>query len=82
MAPEYGADGDFWRFTPAGAQMLFQEFFLPDDLKVRPHGNLLTTIAYLYGLACHELSEAEFEIHDPDRPLIVSVRARTRVAGR
>ena len=36
MAPEYGADGDFWRFTTAGARMLFQDFFLPDDLKVRP----------------------------------------------
>ena len=73
VAPEQGLDGDFWRFTPAAAARLFGEFF--DHVDARSYGNVLVTIAFLYGLACHELTREEFEAHDPDVPLIIGVRA-------
>ena len=76
LAPEQGLDGDFWRFTAAAARRLFGEFFTRESLEVRSYGNVIVNIAYLYGLACHELSEAEFEAHDPYFPLIIGVRAQ------
>jgi SAM-dependent methyltransferase len=77
IAPEQGLDGDFWRFTEAAARKLFSEFFPEDRLEVRSYGNILTSVAYFYGLACHELRADEFGIFDPRLPLIVSVRAET-----
>ncbi len=75
MAPEQGLDGDFWRFTASSARRLFGEFFSPQQVTVKAYGNVLVNIAYLYGLACHELTDEEFETHDPFFPLIISVRA-------
>ncbi|MGH7320495.1 MAG: polysaccharide deacetylase family protein [Candidatus Rokuibacteriota bacterium] len=72
---EYGRDGDFWRLTEAGARTLFSEFFAPDRLEIRAYGNVLVNTAFLYGLACHELTTEEFETFDPYFPLLISVRA-------
>jgi hypothetical protein len=82
IAPEQGLDGDFWRFTPAAARSLFSEFFPPERLEVRAYGNVLVNIAFQYGLACEDLTQREFETHDPYFPLLISVRARTSGAGR
>ncbi len=76
VAPEHGQDGDFWRFTEASARRLFERVFARDRLEVRAHGNVLANIAYLYGLACHEVLESELQAPDPDVPLVVTVRAR------
>ena len=76
VSHEQGLDGDFWRFTTASARRLFAEVFPPDHLQVRAHGNVLVTVAFLYGLACEELTHGEFEHFDPYFPLLVSVRAQ------
>lgn len=76
LAPEQGPDGDFWRFTPSAARRLFEESFAPDRVDVRAYGNVLVNIAFLYGLACHEITEREFEVHDPYFPALIAVRAR------
>lgn len=73
---EYGQDGDFWRVTEAGSRKLFSEIFPLEALDVRACGNVLVNTAFLYGLACHELAEAEFEEVDPYFPLLVTVRAQ------
>jgi SAM-dependent methyltransferase len=75
IAPEQGLDGDFWRFTKASASRLFTEFFAKESVDVHAHGNVLVNIAFLYGLAVHELDEHEFELDDPLFPLVVTVRA-------
>ena len=72
---EYGPDGDFWRVTEAGARRLFSEVFGPEHLEIRAVGNIATSIAFLQGLACHELTPEEFEASDPYFPLLVTVRA-------
>jgi glycosyltransferase involved in cell wall biosynthesis len=76
LAPEQGPDGDFWRFTASAARRLFEEFFAPDRIDVQSYGNVLVNIAFLYGLACHELTEREFETHDPYFPVVIGVRAQ------
>jgi hypothetical protein len=80
LAPEQGLDGDFWRFTTAAALRLFAEHFDADDVEVQSYGNALVNIAFLYGLACHELRDDEFDAEDPFSPLIIGVRARRRPA--
>lgn len=72
---EYGREGDFWRVTEAGARELFRPVFGERNVSVTPYGNLLTTIAFLHGLACHELGAHEFEAYDPWYPLLFGVRA-------
>ena len=73
---EYGDRGDFWRVTVDGARELFTRSFSEADLEIYGRGNVLVTAAFLYGLACHELEEAEFSVDDPYNPLLVTVRAK------
>ena len=83
VAEEYGAAGDHWRMTEAGARVLFEDFFGADDLQIASKGNVLAITAFLYGLSCDEVTEAELAAHDPAYPLLVTVRAvkPARVAG-
>jgi SAM-dependent methyltransferase len=75
-APEVAPD--YWRFTAAACSKLFGEIFGPDHVTVRAHGNVLTSIAFLTGMALEELKRSELERDDPLFPLIVTVRAVKR----
>jgi hypothetical protein len=72
---EYGREGDFWRATEAGVRELFRTAFSDRELSLHAYGNLLTTIAFLEGMACHELDAAEFGPFDPWYPLLFGIRA-------
>jgi peptidoglycan/xylan/chitin deacetylase (PgdA/CDA1 family) len=72
---EYGAEGDFWRVTPAGARKLFAEVFAAHTVDVRGRGSVLAGVAFSYGLAAHELTAEELATDDPFFPLLVTVRA-------
>jgi peptidoglycan/xylan/chitin deacetylase (PgdA/CDA1 family) len=72
---EYGTGGDMWRMTPAGARRLCEAAFHPADLEVSSAGNVLTSTAFLHGLACHELEPRELSTDDPHFPLVTAVRA-------
>ncbi len=72
---EYGDDGDFWRLTEAGARRLVYEVFPPEQVSTRSYGNVMTAAAFLYGLACDELRDEEFDAYDPFHPVLVGVRA-------
>ena len=76
----YDADrwGDYWRFTPQSAARLFGDVFDPDNIEVRAHGNVLVACAFLHGLAAHELTKEELDYHDPDYPVLITVRAIKR----
>jgi SAM-dependent methyltransferase len=65
--------GDFWRFTTYSLERLLAEAGLPAE--IRPRGNVLTSTAFLYGLATRELSAAELETDDPDYQLVLTIRA-------
>jgi hypothetical protein len=78
LAPAYGLDRDYWRFTPAGCRRLFSDVFGPDRVEIRSYGNARTGAAFLWGLAREELTRRELETHDAYFPLIVAVRAVKR----
>jgi glycosyltransferase involved in cell wall biosynthesis len=71
--PEH--DSVFWSASEAGAWRLFSEFFPADGLTVLSRGNVLANTAFLYGLACHDLSPEELEADDPGHPMLVTIRA-------
>jgi glycosyltransferase involved in cell wall biosynthesis/SAM-dependent methyltransferase len=66
----------FWGFTTASARRLFEEAFSGGTVDVSAAGNVLTSVAFLHGLAAEELDERELEYHDPDYELLITVRAR------
>ena len=68
--------GYYWSFTSSSAQRLFGEVFDAPDVRVEAHGNVLTAIAFLHGIAIGELEPEELDYHDPDYELLLSVRAR------
>ena len=70
-----GVEGDYWRLTPASARRIFGEVFGLDNVEIHTDGNLLTTTAFLTGLACEELTARELDHRDERFPLLVSVRA-------
>ncbi len=74
----YDADlwGDYWRLTPQVTRRLFEEHLPGDCVEVASCGNVLTATAFLHGLSLEELTEQEIDYHDPDYPVIVTVRAR------
>ena len=67
--------GDYWRLTDLSARKLFEEAFAPERIQVETHGNILTAVAYLHGLAAEELTLDELEMHDPDYQVLVTIRA-------
>jgi len=67
--------GDYWRLTARAAQRLFDEFFLPERVTVRAHGNVAAAVAFLHGLAVEDVTRNQLEHHDPDYELVVTIRA-------
>jgi SAM-dependent methyltransferase len=67
--------GDFWRFTTLSARRLFEERFPESRVEVVSKGNVLVAVAFLHGLAAHELEPRELEHHDPDYQVLITVRA-------
>lgn len=73
----YGIDlwGEYWRFTGDSARRIFQEVFEPDQVTVEVHGNVLSAIAFLHGLASDELKSHELDYCDPDYEVLITIRA-------
>ncbi len=68
-------ESDFWRFTEAAVRGLFAEVFPDTSFHVTGFGNVLTCVAFLYGLAPEELTRDELDYVDPWFPLLFCVRA-------
>jgi SAM-dependent methyltransferase len=67
--------GHYWSFTTRSAEQLFAAVFPRQLLQVESHGNVLSTIAFLHGVASQELGRKELDYHDPDFQLLITVRA-------
>lgn len=67
--------GYYWSFTSGSMRRLFEEFFEPRDVVVEAHGNVLSAIAFLHGLADGELERHELDFSDPDYEVLIGVRA-------
>jgi hypothetical protein len=70
---------DHWRFTPASATELFGEVFGEDAVTVKPYGNLVSSVAFLRGMALEEVPRRSRTFHDPFFATTIAIRGeRTR----
>jgi SAM-dependent methyltransferase len=69
------ADTWYWALTPLSAARLFGDVFGSDDVEVTAHGNVLTSVAFLEGLATRELRREELDVDDPQFPMLITVSA-------
>jgi len=67
--------GDHWRFTSLSSRRLFEELFPSAHVTVESHGNVLTALTFLHGLAAQELRQEELDFQDPDYEVLIAVRA-------
>jgi SAM-dependent methyltransferase len=73
---------DLWRWTPLGLRR-FLDNVLPAEAEraFEEHGNVLTSIAFLFGLAAEDLSSGEYDVDDPMYPLVICARVRKRASS-
>lgn len=71
----YSEDIDRWRFTARACQDLFGGVFGESSTTVTGHGNVLTAIAFLAGLAAEEFRETDLETSLPEYHMLITVRA-------
>jgi SAM-dependent methyltransferase len=64
----------FWRFSKESATRIFEQCFNSPELTVVAYGNILSAIAFLYGMAVNELTQKELDFHDPDFEVTIAVR--------
>lgn len=67
---------EYWRLTRAAMARLIAEHAPDADVEVGAHGNLVTNIGFLTGLASGELTPEELAFDDPRFPILVTARAR------
>jgi SAM-dependent methyltransferase len=70
-----GRPVDYWRFTSAACERLFGDVFGRDQVHVEAHGNVLTAVAFLMGMALEELEPQQLDHRDPRFENLVCVRA-------
>jgi SAM-dependent methyltransferase len=78
---EAGLWGYFWGFTTLSAGRLLAEYFPGGTVQVEAHGNVLTAMAFLHGIATGELTPAELDLADPDYEVLVTIRATKASEG-
>jgi SAM-dependent methyltransferase len=66
--------GDYWRFTTLSTERMFAEIFRSEDVTVRAHGNVLTSVSSLLGLAAEDLRKSELDYVDADYEQLITVR--------
>jgi SAM-dependent methyltransferase len=69
-------DTEYWRFSATACRRLGEEAFPGGEVDVHAHGNVLTCVAFLLGMAAEELKPAELEQDDPYFSMLVTCRAR------
>lgn len=68
----------YWSFTGRSIQLLLEEAFDTQNIKVHTYGNVLAATAFLQGLGAEEIKKEDKDYHDPHYPLIIaSVAVKT-----
>jgi hypothetical protein len=67
---------DYWRLSAAGWEELASKAWPDCRLTVESHGNCLSAVAAMLGLASEELSPAELDGRDPRYPVLVTLHCQ------
>jgi SAM-dependent methyltransferase len=68
-------DSDFWRFTPAGLELLFARTW-DGPFTIESFGNLRVCLGFLCAQVVEDLDDDDFARNDPRFPLTVAAQAR------
>jgi len=66
---------DYWRFTVHSARWLFSKKFESGNIIVKSFGNVLTSIAFLHGLAMEELNSEVLDYNDDKYQMLITIKA-------
>lgn len=73
---EASANGTWsWCFTPYSASKLFGDVFGQGNVEIDVHGNVLTAVSFLQGLAVGDLLPSDLQYRDPSYDLVITVKA-------
>ncbi len=75
LSTDRWADTWHWALTPVSAVRLFGEVFGSHDVEIAAWGNVVTSTAFLYGMAVEELHPRELHPVDPQFPMLITARA-------
>jgi SAM-dependent methyltransferase len=78
LSDDRWAETWYWALTPLSARRLFSDVFTQENVEVSAHGNVLTSVAFLEGLASRELRPRELAVDDPQYPMLITVKATKR----
>ena len=70
------AGADRSRFSPLAFQELIEGACLGAEIEVKSYGNVLTSIAFLMGISSEEMRPQDFDVYDPDYPMLVAARVQ------
>ena len=65
----------YWALTKLSAAKLFAEVFPEENIEVASYGNVLTTTAFLQGMAAEELKPQELDYKDCHYEMLITIRA-------
>jgi SAM-dependent methyltransferase len=65
-----------WGFTAVSISRLLADVFRPEHCEVTQFGNVLSSTAFLQGIAAEELTTAELDFRDACYPLLLAARVR------
>jgi SAM-dependent methyltransferase len=76
VAPELADYPEYWRITEQGWRETLAAEWPGCEIEVRTHGNCVSAIAAILGLAQEELTTQELNRNDPRFPVLISIKAR------
>ena len=76
LLPLISDGADYWHLSADGWRRVLDVEWPGCDVTVEAHGNCLTAVAAMYGLAQEELDGHELEAHDPRYPVLITIRGR------
>ncbi|ALJ01465.1 glycosyl transferase family 2 [Rufibacter tibetensis] len=65
----------YWAFTDKVLKRIMADTFPSGQVEVGSHGNVFVASAFLYGMGKPELSQADFDLYDPQYQVINTVKA-------
>ena len=72
---------DYWHLSAAGWEEIAGRAWPGCDVEIESHGNCLTAVSAMLGLAWEELTQAELDVSDPRYPVLVTLVCQ-KPAGR
>jgi len=79
MTPVLAEYPEYWRMTECGWREVLARAWPGCEFEVRTHGNCVSAIASLLGLAQEELKREELDKDDPRFPVLISIKGRKPV---